>query len=129
MLSLSRGARIAALALIFSARMAAAQNAPAEKPPQPESGTGLQIACISEDDKFTAIRDKPGFAITLQNLCERRMQCEVFAYITTAKGPTQAHGRLLLAPKSRGDAAKATYAVRVKMMGGNTTSTRECRAL
>ncbi len=128
-MNLSTGARIAALALVFSVRMAAAQNAPAEKPPQPDAGTGPQLNCISEDDKFKAIGNKPGFAITLQNLCERRMKCEVFAYITTAKGPTQARGTLVLAPKSRGEAAKATYAVRVKMMGGNTTSTRECRAL
>jgi hypothetical protein len=39
------------------------------------------------------------------------------------------HGRatLELAPKSRGAAAKKSYVLKVKMLGGITQSTRECR--
>jgi hypothetical protein len=35
---------------------------------------------------------------------------------------------LVLAPKSQGAAAKKSYTMRVKMIGGSSQSTRECRA-
>ena len=53
--------------------------------------------------------------------------CKVFVYITSAKGPAQGRGIIVLAPKSRGAAAKNSYTMKAKMNGGSSQSTRECR--
>jgi hypothetical protein len=68
----------------------------------------------------------PTFFIALENKCEQRLRCRVFAFIISAKGIAQGRGTIDLAPKSAGAAAKATYTMRAKMIGGNSQSTREC---
>ena len=68
---------------------------------------------------------KGGLSIELTNSCEQRMKCRVFAYITSAKGAAQGRGTIVLAPKSRGAAAKNSYAMKARC-GGSSQSAREC---
>lgn len=112
----------------FLAAPAVAQTA-AEPPPKADAGTTIQAACIDENDGFKMNGKQAVFTIELANKCEQRMSCRVYAYLTSAKGAVQGHGTLLLAPKSKGAAAKQTFSMRAKMAGGMSQSTRECRAL
>jgi hypothetical protein len=125
---------VAALLLCGCLAAAAQQtqtlSAPAtgqEPPPVADAGTTGQTKCISEEDHYVRLDRGVGFRIELTNLCEQRMKCRVFAYITSAKGAAQGQGTIVLAPKSRGAAAKGTYTMKAKMNGGNSQSTRECR--
>ena len=68
-----------------------------------------------------------GFRVELTNQCEQRITCKVIVYITSAKGPVQGRGTIVLAPKSAGAAAKNSYTMRAKMNGGSSQSARECR--
>ncbi len=72
---------------------------------------------------------QPMFVIQLENKCAQRLSCKVFAYVTSAKGAVQGRGTLLLGAKSAGAAAKKSFTMRARMMGGNSQSTRECRVL
>ena len=109
------------------AAMASAQNAPAAPPPPTaDAGTTVQAQCIAENDAFEVRDTKPALVIALENLCEQRMKCRVYAYVTSAKGAAQGRATLRLAPKSHGAPAKKSYVMRVKMLGGSSQSTREC---
>jgi hypothetical protein len=121
----------AALMLCLCVTAARAEDAPATKEPPPvaDKGTTAQPKCISENDGWTQKGRGVAFAIELTNTCERRMSCQVFAYVTSAKGAAQGHGRLVLAQASKGAAAKKTWTMPVKMSGGSSQSTRECRAM
>lgn len=110
------------------ASQALAQNAPAAPPPKPDGGTTIQADCIDENDGYKASGKRPNFVIELENKCEVRMTCRVFAYVTSPKGTALGRGTIVLAPKSAGAAAKNSFSMRVKMMSGNSQSTRECHA-
>jgi hypothetical protein len=112
----------------FFAAAALAQNAPAagEPPPQPDPGATMQSQCISDSEGFKLFRKTPVYAIELANKCEERLKCRVYVYIISAKGPEQGRATITLAPKSRGAAAKQSYVLKLKMLGGITQSTREC---
>ncbi|MGA2567673.1 MAG: hypothetical protein ABSF41_12710 [Pseudolabrys sp.] len=113
----------AALILGFAAAAQAQTVAPAGEPaPRAEAGTTAQSKCISEDDNYVRLGKGVGFRIELTNRCEQRITCKVFVYITSAKGPAQGRGTIVLAPKSTG-----SYTMRAKMNGGSSQSTRECR--
>ena len=123
--------RLAVVALLSGCLPAAAQEQtpPAsEPPPKADAGTTVQAKCIDENDHYKRSGKQPLFVIELANLCEQRMKCRVFAYVTSAKGAAQGRGTLVLAPKSQGAAAKKSYTMKVKMIGGSSQSTRECRA-
>lgn len=100
-----------------------------EPPPVADKGTTGQLKCIAEDDHYVSLGKGAGFRIELTNQCEQRMTCKVFVYITSAKGPSQGRGTIVLAPKSKGAAAKGAYTMKAKMNGGSSQSTRECRAV
>jgi hypothetical protein len=100
-----------------------------EPPPVADKGTTGQLNCITEDDHYVSLGKGVGFRIELTNQCEQRITCMVFVYITRAKGPALGRGTIVLAPKSRGAAAKGAYTMKAKMNGGSSQSTRECRAL
>jgi hypothetical protein len=126
---------VAAL-LLCGCIAASAQNAPdAEKdkgqepPSKADAGTTLQLSCIGEEDGFKMNGKQPIFQIALENKCEQRMKCKVFVYITSAKGPVQGRGTIVLAPKSAGAAAKGIYTIKTKESGGSSLSTRECKVL
>ena len=122
--------RLAGAALILCGCLtaASAQNAAGQEPaPQAEPGTTAQSACISENDGWTRQGRGIVFSVELTNKCEQRLQCRVFAYVTSAKGAAQGHGTLRLAPKSKGQAAAQSWSMKVKMSGGSSQSARECR--
>jgi hypothetical protein len=120
---------LVAAALMLCAAPAFAQNAPAEPPPQADRGTTVQASCIDENDGYEMRGKQPMFVIELKNKCEKRMSCKVFAFITSAKGMAQGHGTIEMAPKSGGAAATGRFTMKAKMSGGNSQSTRECKAL
>jgi hypothetical protein len=99
-----------------------------EPPPVADKGTTGQLKCITEDDHYVSLGKGVGFRIELTNQWEQRIACKVFVYITSAKGPARGRGTIVLAPKSRGAAAKGAYTMKAKMNGGSSQSTRECRA-
>jgi hypothetical protein len=112
----------------FLSTAAWAQNAPGQEPPPvADPGTTGQSNCISENDNFKRNGKQPVFEIELENKCEQRLKCQVFVYITSAKGPVQGRGTIVLAPKSKGAAAKGSYIIKTKMAGGSSQSARECR--
>lgn len=121
----------AALMLCLCVTAARAEDAPAAKEPPPvaDKGTTAQSKCISENDGWVHQGRGAAFAIELTNTCEQRLSCRVFAYVTSAKGAAQGRGRLVLAPASKGAAAKKQWTMPVKMSGGSSQSTRECRAM
>ncbi len=100
-----------------------------EPPPTPDAGTTVQSKCIDEQDGYALKGKRPIFVIQLENKCDVRMVCKVFANVSSAKGNALDRGIIMLAAKSAGAKAKGTWALPVKMNGGNSQSTRECRAL
>jgi hypothetical protein len=119
---------VAAVLMLGGCFSAAAQNAP-EKPPVADKGTTAQGNCIDENDGYTKRGGKPMFVIQLDNKCEQRIVCKVFANVSSAKGNALGHGTIRLAPKSQGTKAKGSWSMPVKMSGGNSQSARECRAI
>jgi hypothetical protein len=104
-MSMTQAAKCIAAALIlgFAAAAQAQTAAPAGEPaPKAEAGTTAQSKCISEDDNYVRLGKGVGFRIALTNKCEQRITCKVFVYITSAKGPAQGRGTIVLAPKSTG---------------------------
>jgi hypothetical protein len=100
-----------------------------EPPPAPEPGTTVQSKCIDENDGYMMKGKRPTFVIQLENKCDVRMVCKVFANVSSAKGSALGRGTITLAPKSAGARAKGTWTMPVKMTGGSSQSTRECRAI
>jgi hypothetical protein len=127
-----RSTRVLAGALLLGlslATLARAEDAPGqERPPQPEPGTTAQSACIKQETGWLRDGRNIFMAIALTNRCEARITCRVFAYVTSAKGAAQGHGRLALAPASKGKAATKQWKLRVPMSGGSAQTTRECKA-
>jgi len=124
------GLIVAAALMLGGCFAAAAQNAPApgqEPPPVADKGTTVQEKCIDENDGYTRRGGKPMFVIQLENKCEQRLTCKVYAYVTSARGVVQGRGTIKLAAKSKGAAAKGTFVMPAKKMGGNSQSDRECR--
>jgi hypothetical protein len=124
--------RLAALTAALVAGLAAvglAEDAPADgqTPPVPDKGTTSQLNCIDQKSEYT--KDAKGifYVQTFANKCEARLICKVFAYVLNSRGPAHGHATLVLAPKSAGEAAKKSYALKVKGVGGFGTSDRECR--
>src|SRR5450755_3154410 len=123
---------LAAAAFVLCAAPVFAQNAPGqeksqEPPPQADPGTTIQEKCLDENDTFTMRGKQPIFVIEMTNKCEQRISCKVFVYINSAKGPVQGRGTIVMAAKSKGDAAKASFTMKAKLNGGSSQSTRECR--
>ena len=105
-----------------------AEDAEGQKPPPvPDRGTTSQLNCIDENATFTRCDNSPFFVMTYENKCEARMKCAVFAYTINARGAAHGRSTVILGPKSGGAAAKTSYALKVKGMGGYGTSARECR--
>jgi hypothetical protein len=126
---------LAAAALMLGgcfAVAASAQNAPAagqEPPPVAEPGTTAQGACITENDGYEMRGKQSTFVITLENKCEQRLKCEIFASISSARGAAKGHTTMVLGPKSSGAAAKKSYPIKVKMIGGMSQSDRACKVI
>ncbi len=131
---------VAALLLCGFIAAASAQNAPASgqeppaasgqtPPPTAEPGATAQGSCIDENDGYEMRGDQPTFVISLENKCEQKLSCKLYANISSAKGTANGHTTMVLGPKSSGAAAKKSYTIKVKMMGGMSQSSRECKAI
>jgi hypothetical protein len=124
--------RLFALTLTLAAGLtaASAQTAPApeqEPLPVPDRGTTSQLNCIDQKNEYNTSGKNHFYVQTFENKCEARLKCAVFAYLLNARGPTQGRTTLILGPKSQGPAAKKSYALKVKGVGGFSTADRECR--
>ena len=108
---------------------APADGQKAEPPPVPDRGTTSQLNCIDENTQYIKSGKSFFYVMKLENKCEARMKCAVFAYVLNARGPAHGRSTLILGPKSDGAAATKSYALKVKGIGGVGTSARECRAL
>jgi hypothetical protein len=131
---------VAALLLCGFIAAASAQNAPASgqeppaasgqtPPPTAEPGATAQASCIDENDGYEMRDKQPTFVITLENKCEQRLSCQIFANISSARGSAKGKTTMVLGPKSSGAAAKKSYAIKVMMMGGMSQSDRACKAI
>ncbi len=92
----------------------------------PKSAETAAKDCVSQDGDFRMHGKSPAYVVTLTNSCERRQRCRVNLYVTTAFGPAQGQATLILAPRAAGAAAKKTYALRVKALGGMAQGSRQC---
>ena len=127
--------KLCALTLAMAIGVAAAghaQEAPAdgqkaEPPPVPDRGTTSQLNCIDEKTEHTRSGQRLFYVMKLENKCEARMKCAVFVYKINARGAAQGRATLILGPKSDGATATKSYALKVKGIGGYTTTARECR--
>jgi hypothetical protein len=118
----------AAALLLCGSIAAQAQTAPAqETAPKADAGSTIQANCINEEDHYMTRGKTPMFIITYENKCEQRLTCKVFANVVNARGSTLGRGTIRLAPKSQGAKVKGTFAMKAKMIGGNSMSDRECR--
>ena len=113
----------------YFAGAASAQNAPAtgQQPPKPDAGATAQTNCLADSGGFKRNGKFAVYTVELENKCEDRLKCRIDVFVISAKGPSQGHTTMTLAPKSDGAAAKKSYALRVRMLGGMAQSTRECR--
>jgi len=114
---------IAAAAMFAAAQEPAPQVAAAADPPK-----GTLEGCITDSSNFKAEDKHAYFIVALENACEQRVKCEVFANIRTARGSKRGHGTLVLAAKSAGAEAKKAYRLRVRVAGGMAQVERECKA-
>ena len=99
-----------------------------QKPPA-EAKPASEKECVVDSGDFTMGGKTPTYVIALENKCEKRLRCKVYASVMSAKGNAQGHATLTLAPHSQGAKAKQSYVFKVKMMGGIAQSGRECKAL
>ena len=125
---MSPAARILALAaLILCATPAFAQTAPGQESPLvADKGTTAQLNCDDENNRHMGEGNHLFYRIEMTNKCEQHLECAVFAYAVTSKGPSKGRATLVLASISKG-AAPQIYDFKVKGVGGMTTASRECR--
>ena len=122
------------LALLFCVGTACAAAADgggkSEAPAKPAAQAAVDMIanCIGTNGDYATKGRRISFVITLENKCEKRLRCEVFAYVVGARGPASGHAILVLGPKSSGAAAKKSYAMRVKAADGTAQLSRDCKA-
>ena len=95
--------------------------------PTPDPGTTSRSQCIDQSGDYQTLGKAVVFVVGLANKCDKRLRCELFAYFISAKGPSSGHAILVLGARSKGEAAKETHAMKVKMAGGTAMISRECR--
>jgi hypothetical protein len=67
--------------------------------------------------------------IELENRCEKRIRCRVYANVTTARDSKRAKTTMTLAPHAQGKKSKQTFAVRIHENGGMAQVSRDCKFL
>ena len=123
------GAAAAAAVMIAAAAMFASAQEPAPKVASAaEPAKSALEGCVTDTANFKAEDKHAYFIVALENGCEQRVKCEVFANIRTARGSKRGHGTLVLAAKSAGAEAKKAYRLRVRVAGGMAQVERECKA-
>jgi hypothetical protein len=124
--------RLTALAAVFGCCLAVgaalAADEPGQKPPAQPKPAG-EKDCIVSGGGFKMSGKTPTYVIALENMCEKRLRCTVYANVMGARGSAQGHKTLTLAPHSKGPKAKQSYVLKVKSMGGIAQASRECKVL
>jgi hypothetical protein len=105
-----------------SAQPAAAQ------PAAPDPAKDIQT-CLQETGDYVTHGSAVTYVIGLANTCDKRLRCEIFANIAGAKGSSTGHTIMTLGRASDRGAAKKTYEMPVKAVGGIAQVSRECRVL
>src|SRR5262249_34083756 len=113
----------------FAAAVSAQNNATPDGQTPQAAQTEEEKDCVVGTSGFKQDGRSALFVITLQNNCEKRLKCEVSAFITTAKGQNSGESILFLAPKSEGVAARQSYAIPVRQASGMANVSRECNEL
>ncbi len=114
---------------VFAVAARAKDGAATETPPpKPVAATTSIEDCVDENDGFDTRGRTYRFVFKLTNKCDKRLKCVIDAYVTGAKGPSSGHGTVILAPKSQGDAATKSFAMKVKLPGGTAQISRTCKA-
>jgi hypothetical protein len=111
-------------------------QAPQSPAPAPEAGQTApnqtepeKRECIDDRSGFRSRGKAHAFVIELTNSCEQRFRCTVNAYVVNAFGPVRGRAVLTLAPKSKGEAAHKSYAIKVKSSGGTADVSRSCKKI
>jgi hypothetical protein len=111
-------------------------QAPEQPPAKPEPGQTPPAQALPENreciDGRSGFRSKgkaSAFVIELTNSCEQRFRCTVNAYVVNAFGTARGRAVLTLAPKSKGEAAHKSYAIKVKSAGGMANVSRTCKKI
>jgi hypothetical protein len=130
----NRAARVAALTLLlagFTATVSAQDSKVPDGESQPQAAQAEEEKdCVTDTGSgFRQDGRNASYVIELQNNCERRLKCEVSAFITTAKGQTSGESILFLAPKSAGATSRQTYAIPLRQASGMANVSRECNDL
>lgn len=120
-----RNAVLLTLSLLVSGAAFAADNEAGQQPPKEPD----LKECVVDSGGFRLSGKTPTYVMELENKCERRLPCKVAIYVTTAFGPAQGQGTLILAPHAAGEAARKSYAIKVKAMGGVAQGSRSCEVL
>ena len=95
--------------------------------PKPDQANSALNVCISDTANFKAEGQHAFFIVVLENKCEQRVKCEVYANIRTARGRTRGHSTVVLAARSAGAEAMKLYTLRVKVAGGMAQVEHNCK--
>lgn len=130
-------ARLVVFALAVSFVSAAlAEDAPvplpAAPPPDAPQSSAPDAAkdpesCLAETGDYIAHGGTVTYLIGIENKCDKRLKCKIDAYVVGAKGPASAQTTMILGPASSGAAAKKSYPMKVKSVGGTAQVSRDCR--
>jgi hypothetical protein len=99
----------------------------AQQNPLPDAAATAQTDCIDETGDYVTHGAAVTYVIGLENKCDKRLSCKIFAYVVGARGPASGQTTMILGGKSNGAAAKKTYTMKVKAAGGMAQVSRECR--
>jgi hypothetical protein len=109
-------------------------NAVRQEQPQIETESKMTEKMPVAETPSNCVADKSGFkdktyVVELANLCERRMRCQINAYVVTSRGPIKGRKTLTLAPVSKGAAARKVYVMKLTEAGGTADVSRHCKEL
>ena len=130
----SLGASILALVLSmgFATPSMAADDESGQKPPaeaQTEQKPIEDNKCASIDTGYYKAGKGATFKITLNNVCERRLRCNVRVYHVDSSGPHTGKSTMTLEPKAKGAKATKDYSIKVSDMGGSANIAHDCKKI
>ena len=105
----------------------AASPSAAQQSQAPDAAKDPQ-ACIEETGDYVTHGNAVTYVIGLENKCDKRLKCKIYAYVVGARGPASGETTMVLGAKSSG-AAKQSFAMKVKSAGGMAQVSRDCRML
>lgn len=130
--SLSASVLALVLSMGFAAPSMAANDESGQKPPaeaQTEQKPMEDKQCASIDTGYYKAAKGATFKITLNNICERRLRCEVRVYHVDSSGPHTGKSTMRLEPKSKGAKATKAFSIKVTDMGGSANIAHDCKKI